>query len=185
MQINDNFKHPFKGMKEIKRAPTSYLEIQPAYMEYARKLILDESLAQSSIDHHPMMLMREAEDLLDSECAFFPGSKAYDLISNHSFAERIESLKFKFTHAKQAMEKELNKCQKLEDSYLKVAFGGYFKKHKETLVKHNELIKNLQQKDIQLEVFKVLASQESKSLNSRREDVRKMVQMQEEKENEL
>lgn len=39
MLINDNFKHPVKGMKEIKRLPANYLEIQPAYLDYARSLI--------------------------------------------------------------------------------------------------------------------------------------------------
>ena len=62
MQINDNFKNPFKGMKEIKRTQNTYLEIQPVYMDYARQLVLDESLTTSSVGHHPMMLMVTAEE---------------------------------------------------------------------------------------------------------------------------
>ena len=39
MLINDNYKFPTKGMKEIKKAQNSFQDINPVYIEYANSLI--------------------------------------------------------------------------------------------------------------------------------------------------
>jgi hypothetical protein len=36
MVTQDNFKHPFKGMKEVKKPAQGFLEINPLYIEEAR-----------------------------------------------------------------------------------------------------------------------------------------------------
>ena len=42
MVTYDNFKYPVKGMKEVKRLPNGYHDINPVYIEQARQLILQE-----------------------------------------------------------------------------------------------------------------------------------------------
>ena len=36
MMTQDNFKYPFKGMKEVKKSVQGYLDINPLFMEQAR-----------------------------------------------------------------------------------------------------------------------------------------------------
>jgi hypothetical protein len=36
MIAHDNFKYPFKGMKEVKKSNQGFLEINPIYMDQAR-----------------------------------------------------------------------------------------------------------------------------------------------------
>lgn len=51
----DNFKHPIKGMKEVKRPPSNYFEINPHYMDRARSLILEEcSSTGNGLDLYPV-----------------------------------------------------------------------------------------------------------------------------------
>ncbi len=58
---------------------------------------------------------------------FFPGTKEYDYIVNRTKAEQIEAFKFEFETSRRHMEKELSRCEKLENQ-LKVLFGGYYRK---------------------------------------------------------
>ena len=63
---------------------------------------------------------------------FFPVTKDFSSLKEHSLAEIIEAYRFQFDIAKRRMEKELSRCTKLEDYGLRVLFGGYYKKE-ETL----------------------------------------------------
>lgn len=57
MIVQDNFKYPIKGMKEVKRPQTTFLDINPAYMEQARNMVRDEC---GVLDHYPMHDFLEA-----------------------------------------------------------------------------------------------------------------------------
>ena len=70
----------------------------------------------------------EAEALISTESRFFPSAKDFANISEHSFAEHLEALKFDFEASRRRMDKEISRCSKLEDRGLKVLFGGYYKR---------------------------------------------------------
>lgn len=52
------------------------------------------------------------------------------------------------------MEKELTRCEKLENQ-LKVLFGGYYRKEDTLRDKFSTVMKDYQKKSIELEIFKV------------------------------
>ena len=83
------------------------------------------------------------------------------------------------------MEKELSRCEKLEEKGIRVLFGGYYKREEslrasweKTMAQHGKLL-------IDEDVFRVLESQEQRSLKTRLTEARQAVAMQEAKENEL
>jgi len=67
------------------------------------------------------------DSLSQDKALLFPGTKDYDYIAERTKAEQIEALRFEFDTYKKHMEKELARCEKLENQ-LKVLFGGYYKK---------------------------------------------------------
>ena len=83
------------------------------------------------------------------------------------------------------MDKELSRCQKLEDKGLRVLFAGYYKREEQLREQYeaaiNQYAKLLNEKDI----FTVLESQEARSLKTRLLEAHQAVAMQEAKENEL
>ncbi len=83
------------------------------------------------------------------------------------------------------MDKELSRCQKLEDKGLRVLFAGYYKREEQLREQYeaaiNQYDKLLNEKDI----FTVLESQEARSLKTRLLEAHQAVAMQEAKENEL
>ena len=81
MVVNDNIKHPFKGMKEAKRHAQGFIDFNPANMDEARELINQESKL------HPHFLFEEAYAELESETMFFPATKDFNYLSKHSIAE--------------------------------------------------------------------------------------------------
>lgn len=83
------------------------------------------------------------------------------------------------------MEKELAKCEKLEDKGLKVLFGGYYKKEENFRSQWDSAAKEHAKLKIEEEVFRVLESQENKSLKTRLMEAHQAVALQEAKENEL
>lgn len=62
---------------------------------------------------------------------FFPATKEYGRRSEYTVAEQIEALKFEFDMARRRMDKEIAKCDKLEEKGLRVLFGGYYKKEEQ------------------------------------------------------
>lgn len=177
---NDNLKHPLKGAKEAKAAP--FLDIHPSYIAEARKLILDE--CGSSL-HYPLQPFTDASFDLDSQSLYFPGSKSFDSVTAHSLAEQIESFRWRFDLARKRMERELSRCEKLEDKGLRVLFGGYYKREEAlralwetTMQEHRRLL-------TEEDVFRVLESQEARSLRTRLSEAHQAVALQEAKENEL
>ena len=54
MLINDNYKYPAKGMKEIKKPPTTFQDINPVYIEYANTLIKEEAQLMNLLGYYPM-----------------------------------------------------------------------------------------------------------------------------------
>jgi len=66
-------------------------------------------------------------------------------------------MRFQFNNAKKHMEKEISKCEKLENS-LKVLFGGYYKREQALREKLSNLVREYQTKSIELDVFKVFES---------------------------
>ncbi|CDW71197.1 cell division cycle 5-like protein [Stylonychia lemnae] len=182
--INDNHKYPAKGMKEIKNVKY-FQDISPEYMEQARALIKEESLSQSLIDGFPQFHFNQITDNLDNKKAsFFPGTKEYDLISNRTKAELIESMQYELENSQKHMNKELQRCEKLEKG-LKLLFGGYYKKEDLIQEKFQQTMKDYQKKQIELEIFKVFQQQDLKSLNHRLSDAQRFLNQQQLKENEL
>ena len=43
MLVNDNYKYPLKGMKEVKKPPVDYWDIQEKYMDKAREMVKEEA----------------------------------------------------------------------------------------------------------------------------------------------
>ena len=83
------------------------------------------------------------------------------------------------------MEKELSRCEKLEDKSLRVLFGGYYKKEEQIRAQWSQVMRDYSRLSIEHEVFKVLEGQESRSLITRLQEAQHAVAMQEQKENEL
>ena len=77
---------------------------------------------------YPIHSLLESSDYISDSCAFFPSSKSFDSLTDHSFAEHLESLRYAFDLAQQRLSKELSRCTKLEDKGLRVLFAGYYKK---------------------------------------------------------
>ena len=79
----------------------------------------------------------------------------------------MEALRFEFDLAKRRMEKELSRCTKLEDKGLRVLFGGYYKREDQIRDQFDKVMKEHNNKLSEEEVFRVLESQESRSIKSR------------------
>ncbi len=58
MVYHDNFKYPTKGMKDIKKPQSGYMEINPDYLEEARQLILQEC---EDMEQYPMIQFENAD----------------------------------------------------------------------------------------------------------------------------
>ena len=85
MLINDNFKYPAKGIKEIKKAPY-FQDIQPEYLEQAKQLVREESNSYNAM--YPMFNFDKVWNNLDNgQAMFFPGTKEYDYSVNRTKAE--------------------------------------------------------------------------------------------------
>eukprot|EP00347_Sterkiella_histriomuscorum_P010636 403375511 len=182
MLINDNHKHPVKGMKEIKQAKY-FQEISPEYMEYARQLIQEE--AQNGLELYPMFNFNKVwENLHQEKAMFFPGTKDFDYLQNRSKAEQIEAVRFEFETATRHLEKEISRCEKLEKG-LKLHFGGYYKIEDKLQERFTQSMKDYQKKSIELEIFKVFEGQDVRSLGTRLQEMKRHLEMQENKESEL
>lgn len=80
------------------------------------------------IQSYPLHNLLDANNQISSESRFFPATKDFANISERSFAEHLEGLKFDFEASRRRMDKEISRCSKLEDRGLKVLFGGYYKR---------------------------------------------------------
>ena len=139
---NDNVKHPLKGAKEVK--PTPFLDIHPSYIAEARQMILEEC---GGTTYYPLQSFADASLDLDFKSSYFPGAKSFDPVSAHSLAEQIESFRWRFDIARKRMERELARCEKLEEKGLRVLFGGYYKREESlraqwdsTMQEHRKLL---------------------------------------------
>lgn len=101
------------------------MDINPLYMDQARKKILEEC---GEAQFYPMHNMIEAENEIQTKSRFFPATKDFANLSDRSYAEHLEALRFEFDTARKRMDKEISRCSKLEDRGLKVLFGGYYKR---------------------------------------------------------
>ena len=72
MVTYDNFKYPVKGMKEVKRLPNGYHDINPLYIEQARQLILQECSENEDLSE-----FLRAQDEIKNEAMFFPVTKSF------------------------------------------------------------------------------------------------------------
>ena len=104
MLVNDNYKYPLKGMKEVKKPPADYWDIQEKYMVKAREMVREEA---GEIPLDMELFNRKWEEVDKEKGMFFPGAKQFDLKSNHSLAEIIESKRFEFELVRSHMESEL------------------------------------------------------------------------------
>lgn len=75
-----------------------------------------------------MHKLLEAENEIQGQSRFFPATKDFSNLSDRSYAEHLEALRFDFDAARKRMDKEISRCSKLEDRGLKVLFGGYYKR---------------------------------------------------------
>lgn len=126
MVLQDNFRYPTKGMKEVKRPSSGGLmDINSQYIDQARQMIMEEC---GDSHGHNIDLFKESSETLDQEATFFPASKEFAYLKDKSYAEQIEALKFQLDIAKRRMEKEISRCTKLEDKGLRILFGGYYKR---------------------------------------------------------
>ena len=114
-------------MKEVKK-PQGFMDINPLYMDQARSKILEECGEVTSYPLHKLIL---ADDEIKTKARFFPATKDFANISERSFAEHVEALRFEFDSARRRMDKEISRCSKLEDRGLKVLFGGYYKREEQ------------------------------------------------------
>lgn len=150
---NDNNRHPLKGVKDAKHIP--FLDIHPSYIAEARQLILNEC---GETNYYPLQPFTDASLDIDTNSLYFPGAKSFDPLTAHSLAEQIESFRWRFDIARKRMERELSRCEKLEEKGLRVLFGGYYKREESlraqwesTMQEHRKLI-------TEEDVFRVLES---------------------------
>ena len=83
------------------------------------------------------------------------------------------------------MERELARCEKLEDKGLRVLFGGYYKREETLRAQWDTTMQEHRKLLTEEDVFRVLESQETRSLRTRLSEAHQAVALQEAKETEL
>jgi hypothetical protein len=127
----------------------------------------------------------ESDFAISSTSKFFPSSKSFDPISEHSYAEQLEALRFEFDQSQARLTKELFRCTKLEDKGLRVLFAGYYKREETLKADYIETMKEHDRLEDEREFFQTLYAQESVALRDRLREAKAAEALQVQRDNQL
>jgi pre-mRNA-splicing factor CDC5/CEF1 len=185
MLIHDNSKFPQEHTKPVNRALGAYPEFSLKELQRANDLINEEMTRQEDYDDKEAILQKY-EDYIDEYCnlAYFPKEKYFYELSERSEAEQQEAIETEQKFVKKQLEREKKKISKLQEG-LQIAFEARMKEEQVNRQRVDDLVKELEKKSKQLEVFLVVQNLEKKILQARVEEQTKFLKQQESKEKEL
>jgi len=171
--------HPIK--KNIK-----YDKFTEAELKSARKLLdsvvdeLEKTNGTVSFSDYESTFIKWSEDLI-----YLPHMKKFCLMSHtKSDVDKTRALQFQYESVKSDLDKQAKKSKNIVN-HLQVYLGGYQKVTAEKERSIHELQKQIAEARIELSVFKSLKEREEKSIPSRLEALKNLVEKQRAQENEL
>lgn len=148
-----------------------YIELEPEDLEEARELLLEEVLhVKKEMDHGE--ITTGAYEQVWHECfnevLFLPNEKRYTRAAMATKKDKVESFEKKLEINRNHMKREAKTAGKLEKK-LKITTGGYRVRANELSKNYASLLNDIQEAEIELNVFKQLSDMEVAAIPRRRE----------------
>jgi hypothetical protein len=185
MLIHDNSKFPQEHTKPVNKVLGPYSEYSLRDIEYANGLIQQEMEAQEDYQDKEEIIASYSK-YIDEFCkmSYVPSSKTFNEFVSLSAAEQKEVRETEHKFVKKHLDKEQKRITTIEQE-MKEKYEQCMANESQKREKIDELVKDLDKKSRQLDVFVTIQNLEKRILQSRVEEQSNFLKQQERKEREL